>query len=222
MARLRPGANAVASTMVRRPSLRSCRRLRAPSARLAPPVSIARRSAAGLESSSSVGLVALTNCCRWKRSRSRSAGSRSSASPSLQQEVRGQQVHVLERPVDRVGMPFRRVEPLVAGRSPRVVAWRSPAPPAGGGDRSRPRRRTSPSAGSGRPSPSARDPGRQGDRSQTVRRARTTSAQSTGITSCSGLAFHADRSSSASGRWPGPCGAGRRPRTACRRRSRRA
>ena len=33
----------------------------------------------------------------------------------LQEEVRGQQVHVLERAVDRVGMPFRGVEPLVAG-----------------------------------------------------------------------------------------------------------
>ena len=34
----------------------------------------------------------------------------------LQEEVRRQQVQVLERAVDRVGMPFRGVEPLVVGR----------------------------------------------------------------------------------------------------------
>jgi hypothetical protein len=69
--------------MLSRPSSRSFKRLRAPSARLAPPVSSIRRRAAGLESSSSVGLMALTNCSRWKRNRVRSAGGRSSASPSF-------------------------------------------------------------------------------------------------------------------------------------------
>src|SRR4028119_964288 len=59
-ARLRPGAKAVASTMLSRPSFRSAARLRAPSARLAPPVSIARRSAAGFEASSSGGRLAGT------------------------------------------------------------------------------------------------------------------------------------------------------------------
>ena len=36
----------------------------------------------------------------------------------LQEEVRREQVQVLERAVDRVGVPFRGVEPLVVGVPP--------------------------------------------------------------------------------------------------------
>ena len=60
-ARLRPGAKALSSTMLSRPCLMSFIRLRIPSARLVPPVSKARRSATGLNASSSAGLIASTN-----------------------------------------------------------------------------------------------------------------------------------------------------------------
>ena len=81
-ARLRPGANAVASTMLSLPSLMSCIKLRVPSAMLAPPVSTARFSAAGLAASCKVGLIASTNWRRWKLRCCRSAALRPSASPA--------------------------------------------------------------------------------------------------------------------------------------------
>jgi len=54
-------------------------RLRAPSARLAPPVSTARRSATGLAASTSAGLIASTNWRRWNDSRARSAAGMSAS-----------------------------------------------------------------------------------------------------------------------------------------------
>src|SRR3954468_20105916 len=78
-ARLRPGAKASASTMVRRPALRSAIRLRAPATTLAPPVSIALCKAAGFDISIRVGLMASTNWRRWKLMRCRSASSISSS-----------------------------------------------------------------------------------------------------------------------------------------------
>ena len=87
-----------------------------PSARLAPPVSMARRSAAGLDSQQQgrahgvdelpqveiAAAAARPHPCRLRRL------------ALLQQPVRGQQVHLLEGPVDRVVLPFRGREALVA------------------------------------------------------------------------------------------------------------
>ena len=162
--------------------------------------------------------------CRWK-SQPLPLGRRRcpSASACAQQPVGGEQVDFLQRPVGRVGVPLRRREPLVAaarlGLRRRCRAGPSSAPAASfqastaevqhlGAQldrrltwrgRGRPCAAARPSAGRGRPRPS-----RPGSR-------RAAGSRST-----------AGRPRSASGRRPGPCGAGPRPRTACRRRSRRA
>ena len=138
----------------------------------------------------------------------------------LQQEVRGEQVQVLERAVDRVGVPFRGVEPLVL-RARRAGLRRVP-PLASPHQRAAASFQASTAdftictfsstiAGSARAGSAMR-------RSQTVRSARTTSAQSTGITSFSGLAFQARSIEPSSGSWSSssrsrssPAAAGSRP-----------
>ena len=189
-ARLRPGAKAVASTMLSRPSFRSCSRLRAPSARLAPPVSMARRSAAGLDSSSSDGLIASTNWRRWKFE-------------ALPLGL----VHVLRLALLAAASPRRAgTAPSACGRPGcRAIPARrsacrrrrglpSGAEPAPAHHRRPASFQTSVAALRKRAFNSAAEamacPGLRSERSQTVRSARAISAQSTGTTSRSGLAFH--------------------------------
>ena len=100
--------------MLSRPSSRSCVRLRIPSARLAPPVSTARRSATGFEASSRVGTHRVDELAEVEIQMLPLRRVRSVSLARLaQQPVRGEEVELLQRAINRVVLPLRRGEALV-------------------------------------------------------------------------------------------------------------
>ena len=88
--------------------------MRIPSARLAPPVSTARRSATGFEASSSVGTHRVHELAEVElQVLPLRRAQVLSLARLAQQPVRGEEVELLQRAIDGVALPLGRGEALV-------------------------------------------------------------------------------------------------------------